>query len=587
MNKKTANRHSWIHILLLLGWITSAIALRFNHLSLKPASSIEIATLGFSLGNGFAQIPIDRLVSVSTLLAPLRFDPTVSVGEITNILFRESTHPPLYFWLTHWWTKLFVSPGELVSLEIGRSLSAILGAMAVPGMFGLGWLAFRSRWVAHLSAALMAVSPYSIYLSQEARHYTLSILWIIASLSCCVVATRCIEERTRIPLLVALIWIVVNGLGVATHFFFVLALAAEGVAIAGLWLAERRHQIANTLHFYYWWRIYAVAIATLVNCLIWLPIYRSISDNELTGWIKTSWELNEVLLPIPRLIAWLITMVMLLPLEGTPSIVTIISALIMVLLLALAVPVLIRGWRSQISDPIMNLPLLVIGGYCIGAIVMFLLLIYGLQRDISLAPRYQFIYFPAVIILIAVALAENWQDLNPITVNAQRRKAIALGRRVTVAILIIGSLGSISVANNFGFQKSRQSDRLAAHILATSKLPAIVVMTYQTYSQRREMVALALSFERLRSRGKLATTDSSPELPQFALIEQEKDGVDYTLYTLDAILATQPRPIDLWAIDLQAGQNVLRTHLDCYLDPGASLENSGYRDLLYHCGDRS
>ena len=146
MNKKTANRHSWIHILLLLGWITSAIALRFNHLSLKPASSIEIATLGFSLGNGFAQIPIDRLVSVSTLLAPLRFDPTVSVGEITNILFRESTHPPLYFWLTHWWTKLFVSPEELVSLEIGRSLSAILGAMAVPGMFGLGWLAFRSRW---------------------------------------------------------------------------------------------------------------------------------------------------------------------------------------------------------------------------------------------------------------------------------------------------------------------------------------------------------------------------------------------------------------------------------------------------------
>jgi len=42
-----------------------------------------------------------------------------------------------------------------------------------------GW--FRSRLVGQIAAAMMAVSPYGIYLAQEARHYTLAILLIIAS----------------------------------------------------------------------------------------------------------------------------------------------------------------------------------------------------------------------------------------------------------------------------------------------------------------------------------------------------------------------------------------------------------------------
>ena len=128
------NKNNQLHLLLLLGWLVIGVALRFTNLDLKPASSIEIATLGFSLGHGFSQIPLDQVISASTLLSPLRFDSSVSSADVIGNLMRESTHPPLYFWLTFWWTKLFVGDGELVSLFVGRSLSAIFGSLAIPAI---------------------------------------------------------------------------------------------------------------------------------------------------------------------------------------------------------------------------------------------------------------------------------------------------------------------------------------------------------------------------------------------------------------------------------------------------------------------
>jgi len=53
--------------------------------------------------------------------------------------------------------------------HIVRSLSAILGAASIPAIFGMGWLVFAlGSW--SIAAAMMAVSPYGIYLAQEARY---------------------------------------------------------------------------------------------------------------------------------------------------------------------------------------------------------------------------------------------------------------------------------------------------------------------------------------------------------------------------------------------------------------------------------
>ena len=276
-----------LHLLLLGLWLMIGMSLRFANLDAKPASSIEIATLGFSLGQGFAEIPLDRIVDIATLLSPLKFDSALDYLDVFNRLMGESTHPPLYFWLTHWWLKLFADDGQLVSLTVGRSLSAIFGGLAIPAIFGLSWVAFRSRLIAHLAAALMAVSPYGIYLAQEARHYTLTILWIIASLTCLAIATRYIEKRTRLPIGLGCLWVVINALGMATHYFFALALGAEALVVVGLCFWDFKRELAR-FSFSYWWGIIAVGMGTLVSCLVWLPVASGISSNELTDWIQTS-----------------------------------------------------------------------------------------------------------------------------------------------------------------------------------------------------------------------------------------------------------------------------------------------------------
>ncbi len=443
------HRSIWFHTLLLLGWLAIGISLRFTNLGEKSASSIEISTLGFSNGHGFLQVPLDRVISLDTLLSPLRFDGKTSISDVMHHLMSESNHPPLYFVLTHLWMKLFVANGELASLWIGRSLSAILGAVSIPAMFGLGWLAFRSLLVGQIAAALMAVSPYGIYLAQEARHYTLTILWIVASLSCLVVAVRCIHNRTALPVWIGCAWIIVNSLGFATHYFFSLALCAEGIVVVGFWfrnfgLMPRKGAFAASRRVDakaqrgqggqgrkplscappvppvppaspayphpYFYRLYAVAAGTAIACLVWLPVIQASSHNELTEWIQTSFEIDQIWQPIPRLLAWWITMVFLLPVEGINIAIATISTLVILMVLLWVSPAVRRGILAQMASPLSRLSVQVLGGFFIGAIAIFLMIIYALGKDLSQAARYHFVYFPTVIVLLAAALAICWEE---------------------------------------------------------------------------------------------------------------------------------------------------------------------------------
>lgn len=584
---RSADHRNWIEAILLVVWLVLGMGLRFTNLDLKPASSIEISTMGYSLGHGFSKIPFDQIIPASTLLAPLQFDQAISYAAVFQRLMSESTHPPLFFWLTHWWIKLWVNNGELVSLGIVRSLSAIIGGLAVPAVFGLSWLAFRSRLAAHLAAILMAVSPYGINLAQEARHYTLTILWVIASVACLIVAIHCINQQIRLPIWLCCVWILVNSLGVATHYFFILALSAEAMAIAIFWFcdreallrsADRQRQTATQSNYRYWWRITLVGLGTLIGCLVWLPVALGIPSNELTSWIDTNFALDQIFQPIPRLLAWVITMVMLLPVEGTPTIVTVISALVMLSLLIWAIPALIQGWLSQLGNQTTRLPVVILGSYFLGSIVASLVVIYGLGKDISLAARYHFVGFPIFIVLIAVALAACWQGYGytrevdstlPNTVSISDNFRPAKNQKVVVVLLIIGLLSSLSVLNDYGFQKSRHSDDLAAYIQANSSLPAIVAMTHQTHSELRELIGLAFSFTRLNSQELLFS-----DLPKFLLVQQQQN--------LGQILATQPKPLDLWGVNLKIDDENI-AQLGCVRDTAIDLANSGYSDRLYHC----
>lgn len=530
-----------------------ALILRFLNLSAKPPWNDELATLVFSLGNSLKTVPIDQIISLETLLEPLRPRSNASFVDVIRHLMSESTHPPLYFLLTHFWLKLFPTQDGLVSVWAARSLSAILGAAAVPALYALGLLWNRRTAIA--AAVLMAVSPYGIYLAQEARHYTLAILLMLASIRCLLLALRsrsvpgtASPDRSR---RLAFTWIVVNSLGVAVHYFFTLVLAAEGIAV--LISAWRYRDRAR------WKAIGISAIGTAIGVLVWLPVWLQVSENELTTWIYDPNFLEARLAPLGRLVIWVMTMLTILPVQDVPSAIAISAGAIMLLFLGWTIRIVWSGLRrsgSASSRSQLETRILLI---LLGSIAAFLLLItYGLQADLTIAARYQFIYFPVLLLLVAVALARSPHFARSLTIFA-----------------IVGSLGGLTVVNNYGYQKPDRPDQLIPILEASTQAPTIVIaMAHQTHEQTRELMGLALELHR----------SHSPLQPNFLLAHFEPADPGAALARLEKAIAPLPRPIDLWLLNFRpAAAPAIK---GCDRDLAHRSPVNGYKHRLYRCPAR-
>jgi uncharacterized membrane protein len=575
------DRNTWFHWLLLLGWLILGTGLRFYHLESKPPWSDEWATIVFSLGHSFRTVPLDRVISSDFLLLPLQVDSITQPQDVIARLMAESTHPPLYFLLTHLWLKLLCGKEELVSLGVARSLSALFGAISIPAIFGLVWLVFRSRLVAQLAAALMAVSPFAIYLAQDARHYTLAILWIIASLGCLVVAVRHIQHRIPLPIWLVLVWIGVNSLGIATHYFFALTLMAQMVVLLGVWLTDlqvERIKKFGWLAFFpsHWLRIYAAVAGTAIGGAVWLSAWRRIPDNTLINWIYDSQHLGVAFLePIGRQLAWMITMLFLLPVEGTPLPVAIASATVVLLILIWLTPTVVRSLRVQMQQPSTRLAIQLFGGFVLGAIALILLVTYALGTDLSLAARYQFIYFPAFILLMATGLAQTWQDTS---VKHFAFRFPARGKNAVVVVFLMSLLGGLTVISDFGFQKPDRPDLVVAtmreaHQLVSSDTPILIANFHKTHEQTGEMIGLAWEFQKL--------SHPLERSPQFLLAHQLGD-TPVAFQTLDRILKQFSRPFQLWLVNFPVDSTELKTR-NCDQIPNFQSKVSGYYYYLYHC----
>lgn len=585
---KALSSHGWRHLLLLLIWTAVGTACRFTNLLVKTPWNDEFATLVFSLGNSFRSIPLDRAIALETLLQPLQPDIGVNLNAVTNHLMTESTHPPVYFVLTHLWLQLFPPVDGIASLGAARSLSAIFGIISIPAIFGLGWLAFRSRLVGQLAAAMMAVSPYGIYQAQEARHYTLAILLIIASLGCLVIATRTIQQRTPLLLWLGLLWVAINSLGIAVHYFFTLTLCTEALVLLGCWIRDWLQP--KSLPSSHWWRLAAVAAGTLVGGLVWIPAWQSVPDNRVSHWIFNSDFFSNGLEPVVRIGVWLITMLSMLPIESPVLPLAIASGVVLVIFFGWALPIMIAGGRMQLERSPTRTETQVLVGYVLAAIALILIISYSLGADLTIAARYQFFYFPAAITLIGAALAVCWQAKELITQvelswttrqQARLQFLITKGRTAVVLIWLMGCLGGLTVITNLGYQKPDRADLLVPLIQAKSQVPVLIATAHKTHEQTGEMMALGWEFNRRDYLAKSTTTDVSISSPLFLLAEQESDSHNSAI-TLQATLAQLPRPLDLWLVNFPRGASTAESE-NCRLDAQPSSKINGYKYQLYHC----
>ncbi|MEJ1938088.1 glycosyltransferase family 39 protein, partial [Nostoc sp. NIES-2111] len=164
------NHKHYSHYLALFGLLVVGTILRFWHLDLKPLWLDEVITAIFSLGNNYQDLQLDVLIPLQQIQDIFTFRPGISCPQIAENIARQSTHPPLFFCIMHYWLGLLTPLGEDWIVKL-RSLPALFGVSAIAAIYGVNRIGFTPK-SGIIAAALMAVSPFAVYLSQEARHYT-------------------------------------------------------------------------------------------------------------------------------------------------------------------------------------------------------------------------------------------------------------------------------------------------------------------------------------------------------------------------------------------------------------------------------
>ncbi|MCC6652336.1 MAG: glycosyltransferase family 39 protein [Candidatus Eisenbacteria bacterium] len=171
-------------------------------------------------------------------------------------VMRNDVHPPLHFAIS--WLWRFAGDSDLAVRS--SSMVAGLAGVAVAGLLARECFGPRAGM---LAAALVALHPYHIYASQEARSYPL--LWLMLSLSAWG-AWRWCEHGRRTD---AALFVLGSALALWTHY-----LAGVALAVQWVWgLARLRREQGRMLA----WTGLHVAVAALfapVLPLWWTQLHR-------------------------------------------------------------------------------------------------------------------------------------------------------------------------------------------------------------------------------------------------------------------------------------------------------------------------
>jgi 4-amino-4-deoxy-L-arabinose transferase-like glycosyltransferase len=183
-----------------------------------------------------------------------------ALGRMLGFLPHIESNPPVYVSLAWAWVRIF-GFGEAGL----RSLSALAGVAMVPVMYGVGAKLVSQR-AGLVAAALAAFNPLLVWYSQEARSYSLVVLFAAVAWLAFV--------RVRLPGAPTrwlVVWALAAGLTLATHYYGALAVVPQAV-----WLLVVHRRIPRA------WL--AVAAVVLIGLAL-LPL--ALAQRHLGQWIAT------------------------------------------------------------------------------------------------------------------------------------------------------------------------------------------------------------------------------------------------------------------------------------------------------------
>lgn len=577
-----AKRIPGLVLILLVG-----VLIRFWHLELKPLWMDEVITALFSFGRTYYDVPLEQVLPVSNFEQVFRLNPTATCAQITQTVAIQSVHPPLFFcWMHQWLSGLNGLPLSWVWKL--RAFPALIGVVAIAALYHLNALAF-SRQAAFIGAAIMAMSPFAVYLSQEARHYTLPMLFVILALSGLYQILCDLRDRQFRPL-VWFGWVAINSLGFYIHYFFLLAFVAQVIVL----MVEGRRQTADSRFFLTQpthpsplplsltrlLPLLAIALVCLTY-LPWLPTLLSHMNRPEIDWVKVNAPgLLAAIAPLLQIVSGWILAVIALPLENQSVGVAIVNGGLMALFsLWLAWRVgcgLLRLWQTMEA----RLGIRLLAVFCLAVMAQFLAIAYLLGKDFTQVPRYNFIYFPALCALIGAGLSQPLSSTKPVMrwgLNGWGRDRYAVP-----LVLLIATVSSILVVSNQVFQKPYQPEQVAGVMLQEPSSSLLVTTAYQDFQD----IALGLSFALQLER----EWPPRPTEPHFAFIAQ-KDGYGRVWQQLAQIPQPLPPPLNLWVIapglkrigyPPQLSLNQMNRSPVCTIDPSQHYR-IGIPYQLYRC----
>jgi uncharacterized membrane protein len=185
-------------------------------------------------------------------------------------------HPPLYYLLLKVWRAVF-GPSEAGL----RSFSAACGVLTVLFAYLIGRDLFGRR-VGLVAAGFLAVAPFAVYYSQEARMYALLALCAAASTWAILDPAQLRIKNSKFKIL---LYIAATAAGLWTQYAYPFVMAAQAVWCLGLWVLNS----ATAPHANSELRIEnskfptAYLVSTLVAVLLYLP-WAPIALRQVLGW---------------------------------------------------------------------------------------------------------------------------------------------------------------------------------------------------------------------------------------------------------------------------------------------------------------
>jgi uncharacterized membrane protein len=256
--------------------------LRFDRIDQKLLWYDEIVTALWYSGHDLhvaRPALANRVVGVDEFRQLLRIEPGSDIRDVIKGIVRDDPqHTPLYYVALRGWA-------ELMGDSIGslRSLSAVSDLLILPVLFWLCLELFGSATVAWIAVAMVAISPFHLVYSQEARPYTLWLLTI--TLASAILLWTLRNPRVWKWCLYAL----TLALGLYTHLLFCTVMLSHAVYVACLTSmhpdGEKRRALRDMASY---------AAATICALISFTPWVWVLVTHLSTAIRRVSWSGQEV-----------------------------------------------------------------------------------------------------------------------------------------------------------------------------------------------------------------------------------------------------------------------------------------------------